>query len=118
MLENETSKIPKENVLILVGDFNGQIGRERKYKAIVGEYPAHKRTNRNGERLVNFCTQFNLKLMSMHFKALLKKKKMWISPKPLLGEFQIDHVAITNRNRKEIINVKVKKSFNVDSDHY
>lgn len=117
-IANETSKIPLGNVKVLVGDFNAQIGKERKYKMIVGEYPAHNRTNTNGDRLINFCRQFNLTLMSTHFKALPRKKKTWISPNAMLGEFQIDHVAITTRNRREILNVKVRKSLKIDSDHY
>lgn len=49
------SKIPRMNVKILMGDFNAQIGGERKYRPEVGLYPAHKRTNKNGERLIDLC---------------------------------------------------------------
>lgn len=117
-LEDTTSKIPQHHVKVLVGDFNAQIGREKKYRKIVGDYPAHKRTNKNGERLIGFCRQFNLKLMSTHFKALPSKKKTWVSPNMMMGEFQIDHVAVTAKNRKEVLNVKVRKSLNINSDHY
>ncbi|RZF42904.1 hypothetical protein LSTR_LSTR003620 [Laodelphax striatellus] len=41
-LELEMSKIPSKDVKILLGDFNAQIGREKKYRKIVGLYPAHK----------------------------------------------------------------------------
>ena len=50
-LEDFFTKIPERHTVILVGDFSAQLGRERKFRNIVGEYPAHKRTNRNGERL-------------------------------------------------------------------
>lgn len=36
---------------------------------------------------------------------------------PLLGEFQIDHVAILKSSKLEILNVKFRKS-DFDSDHY
>lgn len=34
-------------VKILLGDFNAQLGSERKFSNIIGKYPAHKRTNKN-----------------------------------------------------------------------
>ncbi|XP_023210652.1 craniofacial development protein 2-like [Centruroides sculpturatus] len=111
-LEDEISKIPRENVKILVGDFNAQIGKEKSVRNIVGKYPAHKRTNQNGLRLIELCKAFNLKLMSTNFKKLPRKQKTWRSPNPELGEFQIDHVAISKQNQKEILNVKIKKEQN------
>lgn len=102
----------------MLGDFNAQIGKERIYRKVVGNYPAHKRTNKNGIRLLNLCKAFSLTLMSTHFKKLPRKQKTWISPNRYLGEFQIDHVAISSKNQKEILNVKVRKSFNVETDHY
>ncbi|KAI5720012.1 hypothetical protein M8J77_000651 [Diaphorina citri] len=117
-LEHEVSKIPTSNVKILLGDFNAQIGRERKHSKTVGPYPAHKRTNRNGERLIELCKGNNLKLMSTHFKKLPKQQKTWKSPNSNLGEFQIDHVAISFNHQKEVMNVKVRKGANIETDHY
>ncbi|XP_067124356.1 craniofacial development protein 2-like [Centruroides vittatus] len=117
-LEDEISKIPRENVKILMGDFNAQIGKEKSVWNIVGKYPAHKRTNQNGLRLIELCKAFNLKLMSTNFKKLPRKQKTWRSPNPELGEFQIDHVAIFKQNQKEILNVKVKKGINFETNHY
>lgn len=118
LLESEIANIPKNNVKILLGDFNAQVGKEKKFKNIVGEYPAHLRTNRNGERLINMCKMFQLKLMSTHFRKLPRKAKTWISPNPNLGEFQLDHIAISKRNIKEIMNVKVIRNGEFDSDHF
>lgn len=118
MLENETSKIPEHHIKILVGDFNAQIGKERKFKSVVGNYPAHKRTNKNGERLIDFCKQFNLKLMTTYFRKLARKKKTWASPNIRQGEYQLDHVAITTKSFKEIMDVRVRRGLNIDSDHY
>ena len=51
ILEEEVSKIPQNHVKILLGDFNAQLGKERKYRKTIGEYPAHKWTNRNGQAI-------------------------------------------------------------------
>ena len=118
LLEAEILRIPEKNVKILLGDFNTQIGKKGKYRDIVREYLADKRTNRNGERLITLCRSFQLKLMSTHFRKLPRKAKTWVSPNPNLGEFQLDHVAISRKNTKEIMNVKVIRNGEFDSDHY
>lgn len=111
------SKIPLSNVKILLGDFNAQVGKERKFQTTVGKYPAHKRTNKNGERLIKLCKAYNLKLMSTNFRKHPKNQKTWKSPNQSQGEFQIDHVAISFNNQKEIMNVKVRKGANIETDH-
>lgn len=118
ILERTISKIPSNNIKILLGDFNAQLGKERKYRKTIGNFPAHKWTNQNGRRLVELCETFNLKIMSTHFKKKCTKQKTWRSPNTLIGEFQIDHVAITYQNYKEIMNVQVRKGANIDTDHY
>ena len=44
-LEEKILKIPQNHVIILLGDFNVQLGKERRYGKIIGKYPAHKWTN-------------------------------------------------------------------------
>lgn len=34
--------------VLLDGDFNAQIGREKIYQKSIGKYPAHKFTGKNG----------------------------------------------------------------------
>jgi exonuclease III len=108
-LEETTNKIPKHHVKILLGDFNAQLGRERNFRKITGIHTAHKRTNKNGERLINFCEIFNLKIMSTQFQKPTRKLYTWKSPNTTLGEFQIDHTAISKNNSKEILNVNKER---------
>lgn len=56
--------------------------------------------------------------MSTHFKKKPSKQKTWRSPNTFIGEFQIDHVAISYPNHKEILNIQLRKGANIDSDHY
>lgn len=117
-LEETIDKVPKHHSIILIGDFNAQIGKEKKNQKVVGDYPAHRRTNRNGERLIEVCRNCDLKLKSTSFKHLPRKMKTWKHPNPTMGEFQLDHVAISNKSNREILNVKVLRNANIDSDHY
>lgn len=117
-LDDTIQKIPEKHCVILLGDFNAQVGREKRFRHVVGNYPAHNRTNQNGIRLIELCQAHNLVLKSTSFKKLPRKQKTWMSPNPLLGEFQLDHVAIKRKFHKEIQNVRVLRGANLDSDHY
>lgn len=64
-------EIPETDVKILLGYFNAQIGREKKYRKIVRNVPAHK----NKERLIDMCRNFNLKIMSTALEKKSSKKR-------------------------------------------
>lgn len=117
-LNKTMSKIPRNNTAILIGDMNAQLGKERINRKTIGKYPAHKHTNKNGTRLVDLCIQHNLKIMSTSLRKAPKKQKTWRSPVQKLGEFQIDHVAITHTEQRQIHDVQVRRGANIDSDHY
>ena len=82
---------------IVLGDLNAQLGKEKKYKEITGPFTAHNRTNKNGEHFIKYCKNFNLKIMSTQFQKPRQKLTTWRSPNIQWGEFQIDHVAITEK---------------------
>lgn len=104
--------------MILLGDFNAQLGTEKNFRGIVGDYPAHRRTTKNGERLINLCRKNNLVTISTFYRHHPKKQTTWTPPNPLIGEKQIDHVAISRSSAKDIMNVRVMKGANLDSDRY
>ena len=118
ILNRTMIKIPKNNTKILIGDFNAQLGKEKSNRKTIGEYPAHRHTNKNGMRLVDLCLQHNLKIMSTSLRKAPKKQKTWRSPVQRLGEFQIDHIAITHSDQKQVHDVQVRRGANIDSDHY
>ena len=41
---------------ILLGDFNGKVGRENIFKLTIGNEILHQDSNDNGVRIVNFAT--------------------------------------------------------------
>ena len=117
-LEDTMSKIHKEDVKIILGDFNAQLGKEKVYRKIIGKNSAHQNTNTNGTHLIDLCQQFNLKVMSTHFRKPTHKQKTWRSPIQHLGEYQIDHVAISHAHYRTIHDIQVRRGANIDSDHY
>ncbi len=63
------------NNLIIVGDWNSQVGlREMWEKNVLGDY------NDRGWRLIRFGQEHNLKVMNSFFKKKVYKKWSWITP--------------------------------------
>ena len=117
-LDQLIPNIPDTHIKILLGDFNAKIGRERRCRTVVGKWPAHKLTNKNGQRLIELCIDHGLILETTRFKRQPHKLMTWKCPNIKLGEFQIDHVAMDKNYHKEIYNVKVLRGVDIDSDHY
>jgi exonuclease III len=48
-LQQIQEKVPKHDLLIILGDYNAKIGRERAYQNVTRNHTLHDITNRNGE---------------------------------------------------------------------
>lgn len=118
LLDQTTTNINKNHIKILMGDFNAQLGREKRYRDIIGKWTAQRRTNKNGIRLVEFCRNHDMISKSTYFKRRPNKLKTWKHPDWKKGEWQLDHVCMDKNYHKEIYNVKVLRGTDTGSDHY
>ena len=50
-LQTVHNKIPKHDIVIIMGDLNAKIGKEDVYQDVVGKHTLHETTNWNGERV-------------------------------------------------------------------
>ena len=117
-LDQTATNINKNYIKILIGDFNAQLGKEKRYRDIIGKWPAQRRTNRNGIRLVEFCRNHDMLSKSTYFKRRPSKLKTWKHPDWKKGEWQLDHVCMDKNYHREIYNVKVLRGTDTGSDHY
>jgi hypothetical protein len=53
-------KVPRNDLLIIAGDFSAKVGRESAYTGVVGKYSIHPISNLNGEYLCNHAIFNNL----------------------------------------------------------
>jgi hypothetical protein len=60
-LENRYNQIPRNDVKIILGDFNAKVGREELYKPIIGEHSKHNVSNNNGVRVIDFAAGMNMR---------------------------------------------------------
>ena len=71
----------------------------------------------NGVRIVNFATSKNLVVKSKMFTHRDIHKHTWTSPDGKTHN-QIDHILIDGRRQSSILDVRIFKGANCDTDHY
>ena len=73
--------------------------------------------NDNGERIVSFCAEYNLVIGGTLFPHKKIHTATWKSPDQRTFN-QIDHICISKRSRRSLLDVKVQRGADVQSDHY
>jgi hypothetical protein len=116
-LEETIRNVPHQDTIIMVGDFNAQIGKEEHNKNIAGKQTLHEKTNDNGERLCALAARTGMTIASTKFKHSQGKKATWLAPNGRY-ETQIDHILISRRRQAIIQDVHSNKAACADTDHY
>ena len=112
-------KITKKNeVNIVMGDFNAKIGKGR-VEDIVGEYGLGER-NERGDTLVQFCNEENLMVANTWFQLPDRRLYTWKGPGDNENNIirnQIDYILIDKRYRNGIKGVRTYPGSDIGSDH-
>ena len=108
--------VPSKDQVILLGDFNARVGRDHEaWPTCLGKFNVGK-VNENGQRLLEFCTRFNLCVANSFFKTKPQHKVSWRHPRSKHWH-QLDLVLV----RRSILNsVKIVRSYHsadCDTDH-
>lgn len=103
--------------LIIMGDLNGRVGKRGEGTPdVIGVYGERCRNN-NGSRLIHFCIENNLIITNTFYKH--KEIHQYTREVPTRKEKSIiDYVLISRHNRKEVLNVRVRRGPEIYSDHY
>ena len=102
-LYKECEKVPKYDMLIILGNFNAKIGTEDFLKDIAGKFTLHLETNENGKLLSQLAASYNLiikstcfnhkKYIKVHGKSqaviMLIKQIIFQYPKDIVHLYQI-----------------------------
>lgn len=115
-LETAIMQLPKQDMLILCGDFNAKIGRERMYKPTIGIHSLHNTSNDNGMRLIQLAASNNLLVKSTMFEHKDIHKQTWISNDGITRN-QIDHILVDARHASNVLDVRSLRGADADTDH-
>lgn len=114
-LTNLLDQIGQRRELYLIGDFNGRVGSQDKSE-IVGKF-GEEVVNENGERLIELCQQYELKIWNGFFEHKEIHKYTWIQPTRNLRSI-IDYLVGKQQNKTRVTNCRVKRGALCGSDHY
>jgi len=105
-------KIPKNENIILAGDFNGRIGNQ-PIPECIGTY-GEQVTNHNGAALRDFCAFNKLKITNSFYRHKDIHKFTWEARGT---KSIIDYIIINDRIKSNIEDTRVFRGSEIDSDH-
>ncbi|CAH2097985.1 unnamed protein product [Euphydryas editha] len=102
-----------DNYIILMGDFNAQVGaRLNPDEYTLGTF-GHGKRSRNGQRLVEFLMEHNLVILNSIFKKKPNNKWTWMSPDGTYKN-EIDYIITNHPKVFTDTNVITKLNFNTN----
>ncbi|XP_049799803.1 craniofacial development protein 2-like [Schistocerca nitens] len=112
---DDLMKLVKEkDNLSIISDFNASIGEENK-GLWNGKFGLGK-TNARGERLLDFCEQYEMIVTNTCFEMPKRRIYTWKSPTD--GKmFQIDYILVKKKFMNQIKSSHSYPGYDIDSDH-
>ena len=116
-LQTVIEKIPRHDIVIILGDMNAKVGREVDvFGPAIGVHSAHEECNDNSTRLASFANANRLVIGGTIFQHKAIHKETWNSPDGNTKN-QIDHILISQRFRSVLADVRSYRGADCDSDH-
>lgn len=101
--------------VIVLGDFNSRTGRKINDK-VIGPY-GEDNINDNGTRLIELCTQNDMRICNGFYQHKEIHKYTWEQPTRQLKSI-IDYLIIKQRSDLKLEDIRVKRGATCGSDHY
>ena len=114
-LRSAVNSVPKEEKLIVLGDFNARVGRDNQTWDALGRYGVGK-MNTNGLRLLELCSECDLVVCNTFFRQKLKHKATWTHPRSKIGHM-IDFIITRQSDLADVCSMRVLRSADCDTDH-
>lgn len=118
LLETTLDQVPRADITILLGDLNAKVGANNSsWEKVMGKHGLGT-MNENGALLVELCDKYNLVIGGTLFPHKEIHKYTWTHPDPALStRNQIDHIAISQKWKTSLEDVRNKRGANVYTDH-
>ena len=111
-LSSLVHSIPENNILIIGGDINPQIDKNKNNK-----FSLHNISNRNGEHLTDFSVEKRQTCLNTKFQK--RKRKLWTYTYVNNPKAQIDYILMNKKWIKSTLSCEAYSSFEgVSSNHW
>ena len=116
-IEEEISKTPKKDFLIIQGDWNAKVGKDATWNGCVGRFGTGS-MNERGQRLLEFAERHKLVIANTVHPHKDSRITTWHSPNGLVHN-QIDYIMTPKRLKSSIIrsSTRTYPGADVNSDH-
>ena len=113
-LQDLIELIPKTYVLFIIGDWNTKVGSQ-EIPGVTGKFDLGVQ-NEAGQRLIVFCQESALVIVSIFFLQHKRRLYTWTSPN---GQYwnQIDYILFSQRWRSSTQSAKTRPGVDCDTDH-
>jgi hypothetical protein len=110
-------KTPRKDVIVVMGDLNAKVGSNNEgLEHIMGKHGLGD-INENGKMFTDLCAKHELMRGETIFPHRRCHKVTWVSPDHNT-ENQIDHIAVSRKFRRSLLNVRNKRGADINSDHH
>ena len=115
-LRDTIKRVPADDRLILIGDFNARIGSDsEKWKGVLGSQGVGK-CNANGELLLALCSEYSLVITNTIFKHKEAHKNTWMHPRSKHWHL-LDYIIVRQRDVGEVLDTRALRGADCGTDH-
>ena len=107
--------IPKEDKIILLGDFNARVGKAYGTWSSLGRHGVGK-MNSNGLCLLQLCSEFELAICNTFSHQKEEHKSTWTHPRSKHGHI-LDYIITRRRDIQDMCTVRVMRGAECGTDH-
>jgi hypothetical protein len=110
-------RVKPSHIVILMGDLNAKIGKENSGLKNVMDKHGPGARNENGDTFIDLCVNHNLIIGGSLLPHKDIHKATWVAPNQHSYN-QTDHVAISKKWRRSLLDVRSYRGADVASDHH
>uniref|UniRef100_H3ACV8 Endonuclease/exonuclease/phosphatase domain-containing protein n=1 Tax=Latimeria chalumnae TaxID=7897 RepID=H3ACV8_LATCH len=115
-LQSKTEKMPKSNMLIMMGDFTAKVGHDyQTWKPALGPHE-YGDINERGERLLQFSMSNRFVIINSMFCHKASHKRTWLAPNNQM-KTMIDFIIVNVCWRSLVLNTCTFQGPDIASDH-